>query len=62
MVASNLHIKSSMSLDEGVFQCLASNSAGTRESHKANLSVYGEFWNKTVKFYNTPPCKTITPS
>ena len=43
IVGSSLHIKTAISSDDGVYQCLASNSAGTRQSHKANLSVYGKF-------------------
>jgi hypothetical protein len=30
--------------DEGSYSCTATNEAGSRTSHKANLSVYGEFY------------------
>ena len=38
----SLIISMSKESDQGSYQCIASNIAGTRSSHKANLSVYGK--------------------
>ncbi len=37
--------------DEGSYQCLASNEAGTRTSHRANLSVYGTYQAATCNVH-----------
>ena len=45
----SLIISMSKESDQGSYQCIASNIAGTRSSHKANLSVYGKMLFKFSK-------------